>query len=41
MINILLDTFKKEFPNVKNITENFDNIDDIDKDFIIPTEINK
>ena len=30
MINILLDTFEKEFPNVKNIIEDLENIDDID-----------
>ena len=37
MMNILLDTLEKEFSNVKkNITENLENINDIDKDFIIP-----
>ena len=40
-MSILLDTFEKEFPNVKNITENLENIDDIDKDFIIPQEIKR
>ena len=30
MINILLDTFEKEFPNVKKIIEDLENIDDID-----------
>ena len=39
MMNILLDTFEKEFPNVKTITEDLENINDIDKDFIIPQEI--
>ena len=41
MMNILLDTFETEFPNVKNITENLENIDDIDKDLIITSEIKR
>ena len=39
MINILLDTFEKEFPNVKTIPADLENINDINKDFIIPQEI--
>ena len=35
MMNILLDTFEREFPNVKTITADLNNINDIDKDFII------
>ena len=41
MINILLDTFEKKFSNVKNITEDFEKIYHIDKDFIIPPEIRR
>ena len=41
MRNILLDTFEKEFPNVKNITKDLENIDYIDKDFIIFPEIRR
>ena len=41
IINILLDTFEKEFPNVQNITADLENINDIDKDFIIFQDKNK
>ena len=41
MMNILLDTLEKEFPNVTNITADLQNINDIDKDFIIPQEIKR
>ena len=37
-MNILLDTFETVFPNVRNITEYLENIEDIDKNFIIPPD---
>ena len=41
MMNILLNTFEKEFPNVKNITADLENIGNIYKDFIIPQQIKR
>ena len=41
MMSILLDTFEKEFPNFKNITADLENINDIDKDFIILQDIKR
>ena len=41
IMNLLLNTFENEFPNVKNITEDLANTDDIDKNFIIPLEIRR